>query len=113
MRTISGNIILPSNAPDISSADILIEIRDISEADAPSQLIKEKRLHKVKLKPDGQIHFKIDVPETDTNRTLSIRIHINKDGKKNVVRGDLLTTSIIPVPLKGNLTEIKVPVIVI
>ena len=113
MRILTGDIILPPDTPNIQFADVLIEVRDISEADAPSQLIKEKRLHKVQLKPKGQIHFKMNVPEADTSRALSIRVHINKDGSRNVNEGDLLTTSIIPIPSKGPLDEIKVPVIVI
>ena len=113
MRTLIGDIILPPDIPNIKFADILIEVRDISEADAPSLLIKEKKLHKVELKPNGQIQFKINVPQVDANRALSIRVHISKDGNNGVNVGDLLTTSIIPIPSTGTLHEIKVPVIVI
>lgn len=113
MRILTGDIILPADTPNIQFADVLIEVRDISDADAPSQLIKEKRLHKVQLKPKGLIHFKINVPEAEAGRILSFRVHINKDGSGRVNEGDLLTTSIIPIPSKGSLDEIKIPVALI
>ncbi len=113
MRTITGEIILPEKTPPVNAGQVIIEVRDISLTDVPSQLIAEKRLDNVTLKPHGQIDFSILVPEVEANRTLTLRVHISLDGSGRVKSGDLLTTAIYPIPNTGTPAPLEVAVTVI
>src|SRR5215468_10862767 len=113
MRTVTGNIVLPANAPTVNADQILIEVRDISLADAPSTVIAHERLDDVALKPNGQVRFKIPVPEVESNRRLSLRVHVNLDGSGRTNSGDLLTTASHPIPNTGTPAPLEVPVVVI
>jgi putative lipoprotein len=113
MRTITGEIILPEKTPAVNAGQVIIEVRDISLADVPSQLIAEKRLDNVALKPHGRINFSILVPEVEANRTLTLRVHISLDGSGRMKSGDLLTTATYPIPNTGTPAPLEVPVVVI
>lgn len=113
MRTVTGKIVLPANAPTVSAGQILVEVRDISLADAPSTIVAQQRLSNISLKPNGQIRFEITVPEVESNRTLSLRVHVNLDESGRVRSGDLLTTANYPIPSKGTPVPLEVPIVVI
>ena len=113
MRTIKGQVILPANAPAVDAGLIVVEVRDVSMADAPSVLVAEERLSHVALRPGGRIEFKLIVPEVGPGRMLSLRAHASLDGSGRVKSGDLLTTASHPVPSTGPLLVFDVPVVVI
>src|SRR5437868_2630966 len=101
MRTVTGKIVLPANTPTVNASLVLIEVRDVSLADAPSTVVAEERLSNVALRPNGEIRFKIPVREVESNRTLSLRVHVDLDGSGRVKSGDLLTTANHPIPNRG------------
>jgi len=113
MRTITGEIVLPENTPAVIAGQVIIEVLDISLADAPSQLIAEQRLSNVALQPHGRINFSIIAPEVEANRTLTLRVHISLDGSGRMKSGDLLTTAIYPIPNTGTSPPLEVAVAVI
>lgn len=113
MRTITGEIILPEKIPTVNAAQVIIEVRDISLADVPSQVIAQKRLDNAALKARGRIKFSIAVPEVAANRSLALRVHISLDGSGRTKAGDLLTTAIYPVPSTGTPPPLEVPVVII
>ena len=92
---------------------MLIEIRDVTLADASSVVIAEERLDNVSLKPGGRIAFKLPTPEVASNRMLSVRVHISLDGSGRVQSGDLLTTASYPVANEGTPAPLEVRVAVI
>ena len=98
MKEYKGRIILPANTPSGWAQKIVIEVRDVSLADAPSILIAEEQLHDIMLAPNKKIEFKIGVPEVTSKQSLSFRVHISKDGDDHVKSGDLLTAISYPVP---------------
>ena len=113
MRTVSGEIVLPANAPSKTAKQVLIEVRDVTMADAPSVVIAEQQFANVALKPGGRIAFKLSVPEVASNRSLSVRAHLSIDGSGRAQSGDLLTTASYPVPNAGTPPPLKVQVNVI
>jgi putative lipoprotein len=113
MRTIKGEIVLPPNAPSVKAGRIIVEIRDVSLADAPSTVVAERQLDNVSLKPGGRIKFRIPVPEVNADRTLSVRVHVSLDGSGVTKSGDLLSTAYHPVPSTGKPAPLEVPVSVI
>lgn len=113
MRKIKGRIVLPPDSPSGRAGQVIIEIRDVSVADAASKVIAENRLKDVRLAPNGKIDFELPVPEAEANHTLSFRVHIDVDGSNITTGGDLLTTAHIPVPNKGTPGPFELPVEVI
>jgi hypothetical protein len=111
MRTLTGKIILPSNSPSIIANHIQIEVRDVSFMDVPSQLVAQRQLDQVHLRPNGEVKFEMSIPEDKPGRTFSIRVHISAEGSGQVKPGDLLTTVSIPIPNTKILTPIEVPVV--
>ena len=113
MRNITGKIVLPPDAPQVKAKRVTVEVRDVSEADALSTVVAEKHLENAALKPNGRINFKLRVPEVESNRTLSLRVHVSLDGGDHVKQGDLLTTAHFPVPNQGKSAPLEVRVNVI
>ena len=110
MRTIQGEILLPSDSPHREARSILIELRDVSVADAPSTVIASTRLTGVACKPGERVPFTLEAPETVKGRMLALRVHVDWDGDGPVSRGDLLTTESIPVPGTGDVALARAPV---
>lgn len=113
MRTVTGNIVLPAGAPSVTAKLVLIEARDVSLADAPSVVVAEQRLTDVPLRPNGQIGFRILVPDVESNRTLSLRVHVSPDGSGHAKSGDLLTTANYPISSTGTPEPQNIQVVVI
>ena len=111
MRTIKGEIALPDNAPNAVAEMVLIEVRDVSVQDAPSVVIAQQQLKKVKIAPNKKVDFKISVPEAEANRTLSLRVHVSIDGSGNAQSGDLLTVQNYQIPSTGSQDAIEISVV--
>jgi hypothetical protein len=101
MREISGDIILPPDCPIVSGATVLIEIRDVSRADALSTVVAQTRLTEVNLRPGDSIPFSLIVPEVSEAQSLGVQIHISSGKENKIMPGDLLTTRSYPVPSRG------------
>lgn len=101
MRTISGDIVIPANCPLMTGASVLIEVRDVSRADALSTVVAHMQLTGVNLQPNESIPFSLSVPEVENTRSLDLRIHISLSGIGLIRPGDLLTTASHPLPNQG------------
>lgn len=113
MRIVEGEILLPANTPIFQARQVIIEVQDVSLADASSTLVNHQRLDNVALKPQGRIRFNISVPDMELNRSLSLQVHIDLDGNGRIKAGDLLTTTNVSIPNRGTLPFLEVPVVVI
>ncbi|WP_405577665.1 YbaY family lipoprotein [Streptomyces sp. NBC_01092] len=95
--TVSGLVALPPDTPTGTAASVLVEVRDVSLADAPSIVVGAQVQTDVPLTPGGRVPFSVDVPELDPAVTYGLRIHIDRSGSGTVESGDLLSTRAIPV----------------
>ncbi len=95
--SLTGEVVLPPDAPATTAALVRIEIRDTSLADAPSTLVAETALRGVPLGPGGRIPFRIDA-DLPPGRALTLRVHVSLDGAPATKPGDLLTMESVPVP---------------
>jgi putative lipoprotein len=102
---------LPADAPAAVAAAMIIEVRDVSMADAPSTVVAMRRLDRVTLAPGARIPFALDVPEVSKSKSLSVRVHIDVDGNGQVGQGDLLSTQAYPVSAAGPLRPVTVRVV--
>jgi putative lipoprotein len=110
MRSVKGEIVLPADAPEREAKTVLIEVRDVSVADAPSQVVATTRLANIECRPNERIPFELPTPEAPASRMLAVRVHVDWDGDGSVSSGDLLTTESIPVPVAGFVGALRVPV---
>jgi putative lipoprotein len=110
MRHIQGDIFLPHDLSPVHARLVLIELRDVTLADAPSTVISLHQLKNQTLIPNGRVHFSFDAPETDASRMLSLRVHVDLNGRGSIGPGDLLTTEAYPVPSAGDVGPLVIKV---
>jgi putative lipoprotein len=90
---------------------VIIEVRDVSVADAPSTMIAARRLRRVALRPGRRIPFALEVPEVAASQSLSVRVHVDVDGDGRMGPGDLLSTRAYPVAATGPLGMLQIAVV--
>jgi putative lipoprotein len=102
-RIITGEIELPSGNLPSEAKQLVVQIEDVSRADAPSQVIAESRHSGIPLMPGASIPFKIEVPadKLDEEHSYSIRAHVDVSGSGRVDSGDLVSTQSYPVLTRG------------
>jgi putative lipoprotein len=110
VRTVEGSIVLPADIPSTTARSVLVEARDVSVIDAPSTVVAETRLSDVPVAPGERIPFRLDVPDVDPSRTLSVRAHVSLDGTAAISPGDALSVTHIPLPAAGAVNGLDVPV---
>ena len=101
-RSVSGQIVLPPDAPEKAGA-VVVQVEDVSRADAPSTVVAEQRLEHVPLRDRDHLDFAIDVPADAINPRgmYSLRAHVDTSGSGSVERGDLVSTQSYPVLTGG------------
>ena len=111
-RTVRGEIALPTSGPLGTSADVIVQVEDVSRADAPSIVVGEQRQHGVFLHGGAVLPFAVEIPARfiDERRSYSVRVHINMSGSGNVEVGDLVSTQTYPVLTRGYGSEARITV---
>jgi putative lipoprotein len=101
VRPVDGTVLLPPDCPARRAARVVVEVRDVSLADADSVVVARQVLDDVLLAPGGIVAFALDVPEVDPRCRLALRVHVDVDGTGALSEGDLLTTQHVAVPPVG------------
>lgn len=102
-ETVHGRILLPeSHVPGIA-AKILVQIEDVSRADAPSRVVGEEQLDNVSLSEGGSLSFRITVPAStvEERNSYSVRAHVDVSGSGTIESGDFISTQSYPVLTRG------------
>lgn len=92
MSTVTGRIVLPSQAPTVSATRAAVRIRDVTYADT-AELVAEL-LMVVDVAPGKPpIPFSIEVPDgrLSGGLTLNLEVHIDIDGSGYFSPGDLVS----------------------
>ena len=111
-RTVHGTILLPAiDLPDVA-AKVVVQVEDVSRADAPSTVVGEQSLKGVRLQKGAVVPFTITLPAAavDERSSYSVRAHIDVSGSGKVEVGDLVSTQSHPVLTRGSGDEAVVPV---
>jgi putative lipoprotein len=105
-RVVRGEIVLPDAELPDRAAELVVQVEDVSRADAPSLVVAEQRMRDVELPPGGSLPFEVEVPADDLDERMSysVRVHIDVSGSGEIEPGDLLTTQSYPV-LSGRGSE--------
>lgn len=111
MRVIRGEVVLPNAVQSVRAARIVIEISDVTLADASAVLLAAVEIPDVDIDSDARVAFTIeDVPEGGPNARLAAQAHVDVDGSGGFSPGDLLTTVHVAVPTSGDVDRLQVPV---
>ncbi|MBT2510768.1 YbaY family lipoprotein [Streptomyces sp. ISL-98] len=100
-RSVTGFVSLPPNAPAGPAARVLVEVRDVSSADAPSTVVGEQVQADIQLAPGGRVPFRVQVPDLDPTAVYGLRVHVDLSGSGILEAGDLITTQATPVPAES------------
>lgn len=91
--TVSGSIVVPSEAPTVRETRARVRVRDLTYSDAPERPLVAENNIIVTVAPDARIDFSVDVPEgrVPEDSTPSIEVHIDIDGSGYFSPGDLVS----------------------
>lgn len=92
MRVV-GTLRFPSADAPVRYDRVRVEVRDVSEVDAPARTVAEVTLPAVSVPAGGlELPFAVDA-EVDGPGTFVVRVHGDRDGSGVVTEGDLVTTA--------------------
>lgn len=111
-RLVHGEILLPPEGVPDGAATVVVQVEDVSRADAPSEVVAERRLEGVRLRPGEVLSFEIAVPAEaiDDRRTYSVAAHVGVSLSDHVQAGDLITTQSHPVLTRGHSDHARIAV---
>lgn len=111
-RIVHGEIELPSDAPAFTPAKVVVELEDVSRADAPSHVVKRLQLATGAVRGGDTISFALEVPAGALNeRNLyTVRVHVDVSGSGEVEHGDYITVQSYPVLTRGYGDKVRVAV---
>lgn len=76
-RLITGELRLPHDAVAAASAQVLVELRDVSRLDAPSVVLASTVLASVSVAPGARLPFELSAPEAAPSASLSLRAQLD------------------------------------
>lgn len=103
-RVVQGVIELPSDAPEFTPAGILVELEDVSRADAPSPVVQRVQIPPRALSGGAVVPFVLEVPaeRVSERNSYSIRVHVDLSGTGEIQPGDYISMQSFPVLTQGH-----------
>ena len=86
-----------------------IELRDVSDQDAPSQVLSRQILTDVPVGPGMRLPFDFQGPTATAGRALSLRVQVDMHPGRVHAPGDLLSTQSYAVPATGDVLGVTIP----
>lgn len=110
-RRVKGHVHLPPDVTAGTSGEVTVELRDVSELDAPSRLRASVQLPTQALKAGDRLPFELHAPEADARRALSLRVQIVGGPSSGAARDAMfLSTQSNPVASQGDVLDAQAPV---
>lgn len=101
-RKIIGNIIFPSETPSAKARRVVVELRDVTLADASSVVVAKTELKNVEIASGAHIAFALNAPMPAASQSLDLWAHVDLSGAGRVMAGDYCSTASHPVPSSGS-----------
>jgi putative lipoprotein len=111
-RHLRCEIELPLDEEIIEPSHVLVELENISRADAPSEVVASLQLYPGELRGGDLISLELEVPmdALDQRHLYSVRVHVDMTGSGEVERGDFITMQSFPVLTRGYGDNVRVTV---
>ena len=109
---VRGQVVLPDVELAGQTADFIIQVEDVSRADAPSTVVGEQRISSVPVYAGMSIPFTVEIPAERIlpNHSYTVRVHVDMSGSGKVEPADLITMQSYPVLTQGYGNEVNVSV---
>ena len=103
---------MPAGTLPSGRVHLIVQVEDVSRADAPALVVGEQRQTGLALPEGGTLSFAVAVPVglIDERHSYSVRAHIDVTGSGEVNKGDLVSTQSHPVLSRGYGTTARIPV---
>ncbi len=103
-HVVRGEILIPPDVAPADAAELVVQVEDVSRADAPSLVIGEQRHQRVRLRAAVALPFEVEVPArlVHAKGSYSARVHVDMSGSGTVDVGDLISTQSYPVLTRGS-----------
>lgn len=101
-RRISGFVNFPADTPVGTASRLLVELRDVSLLDQPSQVVAQHEFFGVAVGPGVKIPFEMEAAEVAAGRALSLRAQVDLQHGRNQAIGGYLSTTAVPVATAGD-----------
>jgi uncharacterized lipoprotein YbaY len=106
---------MPAAGVPSQAVPVVVQVEDISRADAPAPVVGEQRQSAASLRPGAVLPFAVEVPaeRIDERNRYSVRVHVDVGGTGEVKKGDLVSTETYPVLTRahGSQVDIKLRVV--
>jgi putative lipoprotein len=111
-NTVRGQVTLPAIELSAPTADLIVQVEDVSRADAPSIVVGEQRIPRVPLQAGMVLPFTVEIPAERIvpSHSYTVRVHVDMSGSGKVETGDLITMQSYPVLTQGYGNEANVTV---
>ena len=111
-NTVRGQVVLPDIELAAQTADLIIQVEDVSRADAPSIVVGEQRIPHVLVHAGMVLPFTVEIPagRIVPNHSYSVKVHVDISGSSKIETGDLITMQSYPVLTQGYGNEANVSV---
>lgn len=92
---VTGSLRFPPSVDPLDVAAVHISVRDITELDAPAEIVAALDLDSLQVPASGlDVPFALEADLADRRRTYVVRAHADRSGSGSVSPGDLVTTSV-------------------
>jgi uncharacterized lipoprotein YbaY len=100
---VKGEVVLPSGDLASRKAHLIVQVEDISRADAPATVVGAYRRSNVVLKAGGSLPFAVEVPASaiESRSAYSVSAYVGASASGDVGKGDFVSTQVYPVLTRG------------
>ena len=111
-NTVRGQVVLPDIELAAQTAELIVQVEDVSRADASSIIVGEQRIPRVPLQAGMVLPFTVEIPagRVVPTHSYSVRVHVDMSGSGKIEVGDLITMQSYPVLTQGYGNEANVTV---
>jgi len=89
--SVSGTILLPTDAPAAQGVPIYVRLLETSYADAPAQVIASQQLHAVSVEGGSSHPFRLALVRVDPKGHYTVDAHVDMDLDGHIGRGDYIS----------------------
>jgi uncharacterized lipoprotein YbaY len=97
---VRGQVRFERDAPTFVDATIRVRLEDVTQADAPAQVVAEQVIPGVSYvgRSEASVSFALEsVERLDERARYNLRVHVDIDGTGRVTPGDFITTESYPI----------------
>jgi uncharacterized lipoprotein YbaY len=109
LRRITGRLRLPPQAPVLAGAQLLVQVCDTTEADAPARVLAQQDQAGLALGPGAVLPFALAAPAAPPGRQHTLQARVQRPDGRGGWQLVLVTTQSHPLPASGDALALELP----